>query len=291
MSIFFNDWVFIPIFSLCVGFFVFIWSDKVYTFLKQKTFGRKEQIIKYMRLSGQEVNERRLNLMLVALSWGLGLLFFLLFYPNIIVGLLFGATMTAVGMYLPFTLMKARYDRRCTEFNDQLVDGLTLMANQIKSGANLTKAMESVISIMSGPINDEFTVVLNQHRLGQSIEDALTEMAERIPRQDVQMLVTSIVILKETGGNLSETFETITEVIRGRQKMEKKIEALTAQGMMQGLIVTMVPFVLAIVFYIIDPNYIKPMFTTTLGLVLVFVMLAMQVIGGVFIRKVVTIKV
>jgi tight adherence protein B len=80
-------------------------------------------------------------------------------------------------------------------------------------------------------------------------------------------------------------------VIRERQKIEKKIQAMTAQGLMQGLIVTMVPFVLAIIFYLMDPAFIKPMFNTTLGLILCFVILVLQIIGGIVIRKIVTIKV
>lgn len=105
------------------------------------------------------------------------------------------------------------------------------------------------------------------------------------------MFVTAINILKETGGNMAETFETIVYVIRERQKIEKKIQAMTAQGIFQGVIITMVPFVLVGVFFLIDPDFIAPMFNTTLGLVLCFVMLALQIIGGVFIKKIVTIKV
>ncbi len=82
------------------------------------------------------------------------------------------------------------------------------------------------------------------------------------------MFVTSINILKETGGNLAETFQTIVIVIRERQKVEKKIQALTAQGLMHGVIVTLIPFLLMVVFFVVDPAFIKPMFNTTLGLVL-----------------------
>ena len=151
--------------------------------------------------------------------------------------------------------------------------------------------MERVIEIMGNPISQEFRQVITQHQFGQSFEDALLDLGERIPRPDVQMFVTAINILKETGGNLAETFETIVTTIRERQKVEKKIQALTAQGLMQGLIVTMIPFILAAVFLVIDPNYIKPMFNTTLGLVLLFAMLGLQIIGGVLIKKIVTIKV
>jgi tight adherence protein B len=165
------------------------------------------------------------------------------------------------------------------------------MANGIKSGSNAMVAMERVTEIMGGPLSQEFRQVLTQQQFGQSFEEALQDLGERIPKPDVQMFVTAVNILKETGGNLAETFETIVTTIRERQKVEKKIEALTAQGLMQGLIVTMIPFILAIVFFIVDPAYIKPMFNTTLGLVLFAGMLGLQIIGGVMIKKIVTIKV
>ena len=132
------------------------------------------------------------------------------------------------------------------QLTDQMVDGMTIMANGIKAGQSLTQSMERVTENMSGPLSQEFGLVLNKIRLGMSVEEALNEFGERIPRQDVQMFVTSVNILKETGGNLAETFQTIVTTVRERQKVEKKIEALTAQGTMQAVIITLVPFLLLV---------------------------------------------
>jgi tight adherence protein B len=90
---------------------------------------------------------------------------------------------------------------------------------------------------------------------------------------------------------MAETFETIVSTIRERQKLEKKISAMTAQGIMQGIIVSCIPFVLGVIFFVIDPAYIAPMFNTTLGVILLVVMLGLQIVGGMVIRKIVTIKV
>jgi tight adherence protein B len=176
-------------------------------------------------------------------------------------------------------------------FVDQMVDALTIMANGIKSGSNPQQAMQRVVEIMGNPVSAEFSQVITQTQFGQSFEEALTDLSERIKRPDVQMFVVAINILKETGGNLSETFTTIVTTIRERQKLEKKISAMTAQGIMQGIIVTCIPFVLMGVFYVLDPTHITPMFDTTLGLLLLAAMLALQVIGGLMIKKIVTIKV
>jgi tight adherence protein B len=148
-----------------------------------------------------------------------------------------------------------------------------------------------VVDNLPHPISQEFALVLSQLRLGRSVEEALIEMGERIPRPDVQMFVTAINILKETGGNLAETFTTIVLTIRERQKVEKKIQAMTAQGLMQGIIITLVPIALILIFLAVNPSYITPMFTTALGLVLLMLMFALQIIGGLTIRKIVKINV
>lgn len=291
MAFLFQEWLFIPLVGLCVFVFFYFTADRLISFLTAKSLGKKDEIIKLLRLMGATVDEKKITLLMLMMSFGLGTLFFFLFWPKVSIGLLFGVSITIAGWSLPLLVVQSIYKSRCTKFVDQMVDALTIMANGIKSGSNVSQAMDRVVEIMGNPISQEFRDVLTKQQFGQSLEEALTDLGQRIPRPDVQMFVTAINILKETGGNLSETFETIVMVIRERQKVEKKIEAMTAQGMMQGLIVTMVPFVLALVLYFIDPAFIRPMFTTTLGLVLCFVILTLQIIGGIVIRKVVTIKV
>lgn len=290
-KLFASDWLMIPLFGLAVAFLMYLWADKILNFLQTKSLGKREEIIRLLRLMNVEVNQQSLTYLMLGVSFGLGSLFFLLFWPNIIIGSLFGISVTVAGFQLPLLMVKSVYEYRCTKFVDQMVDALTIMANGIKSGTNPGQAMQRVVEIMGPPISQEFQQVITQNQFGQSLEDALLDLGQRIPRPDVQMFVLAINILKETGGNLAETFQTIVSVIRERQKVEKKIQALTAQGIMQGLIVTMVPFVLGIVFYLIDPEFIKPMFSTTLGLFLCFAILVLVVIGGIVIKKVVTIKV
>lgn len=280
-----------PLFGIAVAILLFNMADRIFGFLHKRTFGKREEILKLLKLMGAEVDPKKVTMAMLAMSYGLGLLFFFALWPNIIAGLLFGTVITAVGWMLPYMIVKALYEQRCTAFTDQMVDAMTIMANGIKSGSNAIQSMERVVEIMGNPISAEFKQVITQNQFGQSFEEALLDLGNRIPRPDVQMFVTSINILKETGGNLAETFETIVLVVRERQKVEKKIQAMTAQGMMQGMIVSMVPFVLMGVFYLFDPQFIAPMFNTTMGLILLLVMLSLIVIGGVMIKKIVTIKV
>lgn len=291
MSFFSKEIIVLPLIAITVGIVIYLMSDRVLGFLRDKSFGKKDEIVKLLKLMSAEFDEKKLNLIVLLLSFGFGFLAFLIFWPNIVFGLIMGAAVTVGGWSLPLIIVRNLYNSRCNKFVAQMVDGLTIMANGIKSGTNAVQSMQRVIEIMDNPISKEFQIIVDQTQLGSSFEDALLQLGERIPRPDVQMFVTSITILKETGGNLSETFETIVSVIRERQKLEKKIEAMTAQGVMQGMIVTMVPFILAIVFYFMDPKFIEPMFSSTLGLVLLSVMIGLQIIGGVMIRKIVTIKV
>ncbi|MNK93371.1 Bacterial type II secretion system protein F domain protein [compost metagenome] len=291
MSFLFNEWILIPAFGISIFVFVLLWSDKAIAWLHKRSLGQKTEVMRLMKLMSMEVDEKKVTIGILLLSFGLGALAFLALWPSVLVGFVVGASVTIAGWQLPLLIMKMMYESRCTRFTDQMVDGLTIMANGIKAGSNPQESMKRVVEIMGAPMSQEFAQVMYQMQVGDSFESALNDLGTRIPRPDVQMFVTAINILKETGGNLAETFQTIVLTIRERQKVEKKIQALTAQGLMQGIIVTMIPFILMVVFLIIDSNFIKPMFNTTLGLVLLFVMLALQIIGGVVIKKLVTIKV
>ncbi len=286
-----NEWILIPVVGICVFVIFFNYIDKWINFLHNRSLGQRAEIIRYHRLMRSEPNEKRITIQLLLLSFGLGGVFFFLFWPKVLIGLIFAIPITMAGWSLPLLAIRSMYQTRCSRFVEQMVDALTIMANGIKAGSNPQESMRRVIDIMGDPVASEFQQVLNQMQVGDSFEGALNDLGMRIPRPDVQMFVTAINILKETGGNLSETFQTIVYTIRERQKVEKKIEALTAQGLMQGFIVTMIPFLLAIVFLVIDPNFIMPMFNTTLGIILLFCMVALQIIGGVIIKKIVTIKV
>lgn len=291
MDFFKYDWLVLPIFGISVFFALYFWADKILIKLYDKSQSKKSSIMTHMKLMGMEVDEKKVTRMLLLSSFGVGFLVFIVLWPNIVVGLVFGVFMGVLGFQMPPIIFKNMYEKRCNQFVDQMVDGLTIMANGIKSGSNPQQAMQRVVEIMGNPISAEFGQVITQTQFGQSFEEALNDLGVRIPRPDVQMFVVAINILKETGGNLSETFTTIVLTIRERQKLEKKISAMTAQGIMQGVIVSCIPFLLMGVFYALDPDHIKPMFNTTLGLVFLAAMLMLQLIGGLMIKKIVTIKV
>jgi tight adherence protein B len=165
--------------------------------------------------------------------------------------------------------------RRLGMVDDQLVDALLLMANALKAGLSLQQGLELVVREMKPPISDEFGRVVKEIHLGRLTDEALKRLAERVPLEDVQLAVDSILTLRETGGNLSETFQVIAHTIVERKKVQGKIKAMTAQGMSQGILVCCFPIGMMLLFTFIDPNYMRPFFNTPLGwlmMALVFVL-------------------
>ncbi len=180
---------------------------------------------------------------------------------------------------------------RTKTFSDQMIDGLTLMGNAMKSGMNLSQAFKICVDEMDGPLAQEFGLILDKNRIGQSIEEGLEDLAGRLPSEDVVMFSTSVNILKETGGNMTETFGTITKTIRERIKLQNKIDALTAQGMTSAVVVSALPWALLGILYLIDPNLMRPMLVTIPGWIILSMVLFLEGVGFFVIKKLVTIRV
>lgn len=286
-----NDAIFIPLFGITVFILSYFGSDRIIAFLQRKSLGSREEVLSLMDKMFIDTDKKKVTYTMLATSFGPAIIIFLLVWPHFILGCILGGFLCAVGWMAPRAIMMNLWERRCNTLVNQMVDGMTIMGNGIKAGQSLNQAMERVVENMNGPLSQEFNLVLNKVRLGMSVEEALNEFGERIPRQDVQMFVTAVNILKETGGNLAETFQTIVTTVRERQKVEKKIEALTAQGNMQAIIITLVPLLLLGIFFVVDPPYVMPLFTKPLGWACLALMLTLQVIGLFVMKKIVTIKV
>ena len=279
------------IIGACAFGFSYLMSDRILNFLYQKTIGQREELYGLMDAMFVEADRKKITVSLYLLSFGLGAIFFLVLWPNVILGFLMGATVSVAGWTLPKLVLKGMWEKRCNRVVAQMVDGLTIMANGVKAGLTVGQSMDRVIENMRGPLVQELTIVQNRVRLGSSLEEALNEFGDRIPRPDVQMFVTGVNILNETGGKLAETFQTIVTTIRERQKVEQRIEAMTSQGVMQATIISLAPFGILIFTMIADPNFVMPLFTKPLGWFALALMLGLIVIGGVLMKKIVTIKV
>lgn len=196
--------------------------------------------------------------------------------------------LSIVGPKLLVGWIKKRRERR---FEEQLPDALLMIAGTLRAGASLNVAMESMVSESKPPVSQEFELMLREQRLGVDLDTALQNMEKRMPLQDFIMVVAGMRISREVGGNLADTLEGIADTLRRKLTMEGKIQALTAQGRMQGIVMTCLPLFLMLILRYMEPEAMEPLFTTWYGWLVLAVVGVMEVVGYFFIRKIVNIDV
>jgi tight adherence protein B len=181
--------------------------------------------------------------------------------------------------------------RRAEKFKEQLVDALITLTNALRSGFSLPKAFQLIAHDMPRPICQEFSILVQELRLGIETEEGLRNMLKRMPSEDLDLVVTSVAISNSVGGNLAEVFDKIGETIRERRRIEGRIDSLTAQGKMQGIVVALLPIFVGCAINYLTPDIFEPMLTTWAGWIIIGVMCVMEAMGYFFIRKICNIEV
>ncbi len=205
--------------------------------------------------------------------------------------IIFSFFIALFGSVFPFIVLKIAISKRAKAFNNQLGDTLGLIANSLRTGYSFLQAIEMVSKEMPKPISVEFGRTLREMNLGVSTEEALNNLAKRVNSDDIDLVITAVLIQRQVGGNLSEILDNIAGTIRERIKIKGEIQTLTAQGKVSGLIIGIMPFVLGGVIYIINPEYISILFTQPMGKFMLIGALGSEMIGIFFIRKIVNIEV
>lgn len=182
-------------------------------------------------------------------------------------------------------------ERRRTKFNMQLPEALATMSNALRAGFSISQAFDSVIDLGEKPVSEEFQILQQQLRIGMSFEDALESMSQRVGSDDLTLVTTAILVSRKTGGNVTEIFDKISETIRGRMKIERKVKTLTAQGRMQGIVVSVMPLFLGIVMTLIKPELMIPFFCSFTGAMAILLVLVLITVGWLIIRKIIKIDV
>jgi tight adherence protein B len=195
------------------------------------------------------------------------------------------------GFLVPRIYLNTMELQRRKKFDAQLLDAIPMLAGAMKAGMSLLQAMEQVTREMGPPIRQEFAHALQENRVGKPIMQALLDMRNRIRSDDLDITVNAISIAQETGGVLSDLLVKMGETIRTRNRVRAKINTLSAQGRMQGIIMILMPWFLAGVVSMIDPGMMRPMFTETIGQVLLVVIVVLEGLGWLVIRKIVAIDV
>lgn len=287
----FLKWLGLFILGVAVFLLSYQYNKRFLDWLRFQSLGTRDYIVERLSIMFIDVPPQRILVTQFIVSFGLGSAVFLAFLPNLFPGILFGFLTTLVGWKAPKPFVDFLYRRRVEKFTLQMVDGLALMSNGLKSGLSISQALALVVQEMPDPIRQEFNLILNQNKLGVPLEEAFLNLSKRVISDDVEMFVTSVNILKETGGNLAETFDTIVSTIRERIKVENKISSLTAQGRYQGMFVMAVPPILGVIFYQTDPDFMRPLFTTPIGWIIILTVLTLEVVAFFVIMRILKIDV
>jgi|GEM_PF-101300 len=202
-----------------------------------------------------------------------------------------GLLLAALFGYLPLFYLSIAKTRRRHAFTNQLPDALTLLVGALRAGYGLTQALQVLVSQLPAPASKEFSRVVNVVSLGMPMQQALNDLAERIQTDDVGLTVTAITVQYQIGGNLAETLDTIAETIRSRIRIQRQIQALTAEERLTGYILAALPTVLGLLLFTINPDYMSGLFAPGLPRLMCIGALVLQFIGYLVIRRIIAIEV
>lgn len=205
--------------------------------------------------------------------------------------LLFASLGVFCGAWLPYLYARRRRAKLLTAFEEQLPEAIDLLTRAIRAGHPLSSGMRMVAEEGPAVVAEEFGQTFEEQRFGLPFNDALLGMVDRIDLVDVRIFVIAVLIQREVGGNLAEILENLAQTIRGRFYIRRQLRVYTAQGRMSGWILTLLPVGVGSVIFMLQPDYVMTLFTTTLGIFLVVTAVVLQILGGLWIRRIVNIEI
>jgi tight adherence protein B len=191
---------------------------------------------------------------------------------------------------LPYLVVRRARTKRLEKFEEQFPEAIDLIARALRAGHAFPTGLQMVADEISDPVASEFKLVYDRQNFGMPMADALKGLAERVPILDARFFATAVLTQRETGGNLSEVLDNLSNVIRERFKVKRQVRVLTAHGRITGWILSGLPPALAVVISFVSPDHMKLMFTDPLGIQMIVVGATMQVVGTLVIRKLVNIR-
>ncbi len=234
------------------------------------------------------VKMRAATLLLISLVLSLGGYLFGWMYnlPWHLIGLsALGAAM------IPLLVVSVKRRRRFSKFEELFPDALDLLARSVLAGHAFTTGFELIADEMPEPVAEEFRITYDQQNLGLPLGDALRNLIERVPGGDVRLFVTALQIQRESGGNLAEILDNLSEVIRERFKLYRHIKVSTAEGRLSLYFLMGLPVVTGFFMYLTNPDYMTPLIVEPLGHLFLEVAVALQIVGFFIIRKITSMKV
>jgi len=196
-----------------------------------------------------------------------------------------------LGFMIPRMFVRFRAGRVLEQFNEQLEEMITLVSNSLRAGFGMLQSFEFAAGQLSPPMSTELERVIRDTSMGATVEQGLVSLGERMGSHDLDIIITAILIQRETGSNLSEVLDHVAHTIRERERMRGEIKTLTAQKKLSGFVVGALPLGLVLIFFLINPSYMTLLFTTGLGVFLLLLAIVLDVIDILWIRKIVNIEI
>ncbi len=200
-----------------------------------------------------------------------------------------GVAGIGIGVAIPWAVMKSKQAHRCKALSAQIADALDMLCSALRSGFSIARGLKLIETQMYPPIAEEFGRVLEEVQFGISLPEALDGMVMRSRNYDVELVVAAIQTQLELGGNLAEVLQNISGMVRERVKLSGEIAAATAEGRLSAGILVAMPFGIAVIINIISPGYLAPLYRSPLGLILLGVGACLLLVGGLLLKKMITI--
>ena len=247
---------------------------------------RKSQAI-YKQLQSADIKMRPEEFLIVWILLALvpGCLSYLFtMNPILLIGLIIA------GSVLPIIYIKSKQKSRVKKFDEQLCDALMIACSCLRSGLSFNQAMETIAKDMPAPVSTEFEMALREMNMGYSMDEALDNMNKRIDSKFLKLMVSAVLVQRQTGGNLSKILENISDTIKDKMKLQRELKTSTASGKMSGYIVGAMPFVMVGLFMLVARDFVSVLFTDTRGYFLLGGAIALDALAFASIKKITSVK-
>jgi tight adherence protein B len=205
--------------------------------------------------------------------------------------LLFGWAGALLGFFIPYAYASHMRTKRFQKFEEKFPEAIDTLARAVRAGHAFTTALEMIANEVSEPVAGEFRQLYEEQKFGLPVRDALLNLADRIPLVDVKFFVTAVMLQRETGGNLAEILDNLSYVIRERFKILRQVRVHTAQGRLTMVLLMALPPTIVVLMLMLNPGFIRPLFTDPLGHALIVGGITLQTMGYFVIRKIIRIQV
>ncbi len=230
------------------------------------------------------ISTRRLRAYLIVWIVAMGASFF--GFWLVLESLIFAVVISAILLPLPWYTIRRLAEKRREKIEDQLAGAMVSLANAIKAGMSLVQAIEILAAQCPRPINLEFQQIVGEYKLGKPLEKTITEAKERLRSENFALFAASMLASHESGGRLNETVERIAQSVLELQRLERKVKSETAQARKSAIYMAMVPGVILVIYFFVDPRNTLLLFTTVAGQIVLAAALVLNIVAYLWARRI-----